>query len=47
MKIENGYIIEATKEELYNRFVLGEWYYIFTFEQYIMKMIEVGVNIID
>ncbi len=46
MKIENGYIIEATKEELYNRFVLGEWYYILTFGEYLSKMRELGVYII-
>ena len=47
MKIENGKIIEATRRELYNRWLTDEWDEIMTFPDFLLSMERVGVTITE
>ena len=45
MKIENGKIIEATRRELYQRWLAGDWAEFMTFEEFLYHMEKSGVKI--
>ena len=47
MKIENGKIIEATRRELYNRWLTEEWDEIMTFPDFLLSMERIGVTITE
>lgn len=46
MKIENGKIIEATRRELYRKYLDEGWDYITTFPAYLRAMETAGVKIV-
>ena len=47
MKIENGKIMEATKRELYQRWLTGDWAEFMPFEEYLFHMEQAGVKITE
>ena len=46
MKIENGKIIEATEDELFNIYLEGQWDNIYSFNKYIELCKMAGTKII-
>ena len=47
MKIEDGKIIEATRDELYHRWLVEEWDEIMTFPDFLLSMARIGVKITE
>lgn len=45
MKIENGKIIEATRDELYHMLLTGDWDEFMPFEEYVFHMEQSGVTV--
>lgn len=45
MKTENGKIIEATKRELYQRWLTDDWAEFMPFEEYLHHMKNAGVTV--
>lgn len=45
MIVENGKIIEATRDELYNQWLTGDWDEIVTFPDFLLTMERMGVKI--
>lgn len=46
MIVENGKIIEATRDEIYNFWLTEEWEEIITFPDFLRAMERVGVKIV-
>ena len=46
MKVENGKIIEITEQELYSRYLDGEYYMALDFHEYKMRMEKAGTKIV-
>ena len=46
MKIENGKITEITEQELYRRYIDGEYYMALDFHEYKMRMEKDGEKIV-
>lgn len=47
MKIENGKILEATKRELFQRWLDDKWADFMPFEEYLFNMERAGVKITE
>lgn len=47
MKIENGKIMEATKRELYQRWLSDDWAEFMPFEEFLYRMEQAGVKITE
>lgn len=47
MKVENNKIVEATEQELYKKWLELEIDDIYSFDDYIRKLKDMGVKIID
>ena len=46
MKVVDGKIIEITEEELYSRYINGEYYMALDFNEYKWRMENAGTNIV-
>ena len=46
VKVENGKIIEITEQELYRRYIDGEYYMALDFHEYKMRMEKAGTKIV-
>lgn len=46
MKVEDGKIVEATEDELYKHW-LDNWDSLYSFDEYLRRMEDKGVKIID
>ena len=46
MKVENGKIIEITEQELYSRYIDGEYYMALDFNEYKWRMENAGTKIV-
>ena len=46
MKVENGKITEITEQELYSRYIDGEYYMALDFHEYKMRMEKAGTKIV-
>ena len=46
MKVENGKIIEITEQELYSRYIDGEYYMALDFNEYKWRMENSGTKIV-
>ena len=46
MKVENGKIIEITEQELYSRYIDGEYYMALDFHEYKWRMENAGTKIV-
>ena len=46
MKVENGEIIEITEQELYSRYIDGEYYMALDFNEYKWRMENAGTKIV-
>ena len=46
VKVENGKIIEITEQELYSRYIDGEYYMALDFHEYKMRMENAGTKIV-
>ena len=46
MKVENGEIIEITEQELYSRYIDGEYYMALDFHEYKWRMENAGAKIV-
>ena len=46
MKVENGKIIEITEQELYSRYIDGEYYMALDFNEYKKKKKKAGTKIV-
>ena len=46
MKVENGKITEITEQELYRRYIDGEYYMALDFHEYKMRMENAGAKIV-
>lgn len=47
MIVENGKILEATKRELFQRWLDGKWADFMPFEEYLFRMEQAGVKITE
>lgn len=47
MIVENGKIIEATRDELYHKWLSGDWDEFMPFEEYLYHMEQAGVKITE
>ena len=47
MKIENGKILEATKRELFQRWLADDWAEFMPFEEFLYHMEQAGVKITE
>lgn len=47
MKIENGKIIEATRDELYRRWLDDGWDMMMPFEEYVYHLKNAGVKVTE
>ena len=46
MKVENGKITEITEQELYSRYIDGEYYMALDFHEYKMRVEKAGTKIV-
>lgn len=47
MKIVNGIIAEATRDEMYDCYLKGEWYSVMSFPEWLSRFKKLGTKVTD